>query len=322
MYIEYAKSYSNGNYNVVIFKDGTKVRYNDEDSLVPDFPECVDLKITDKCNLKCPMCHESSVCNGRHADLQDCMDFVSSMHPYTEVAIGGGNPMCYPGLKNLLIECSNANVIPNMTVNIEHLKDPHTWFKVADYLTNDLLNSVGVSVPFWYNKRQLRILKDDKFMTPGFKASTVLHMIIGLNTVKQMKELYGKGFKLLLLGYKTKGRGKELREKSKDAEKIDKNTLELMNNLEEVIKGFNVVSFDNLAIKQLGIGQFCKERNLDFSKIYMGDDGDYTMYVDMVRREYAISSTNETRYSIETMDATEIFKSVQNIKKNRQILEE
>ena len=54
----------------------------------------------------------------------------------------------------------------------------------------------------------------------------------------------------------------------------------------------------------------------------MGDDGDYTMYVDMVRREYAISSTDETRYSIETMDATEIFKNVQNIKKNKQILEE
>lgn len=315
MLINYAKSYRNGNYSVVIFCDGTKIRYSSKDKLIPDFPECVDLKITDKCDLKCPMCHESSTCDGKHADLDDCIEFIRTMHPYTEVALGGGNPMAFPKLRSLLIECSNSDVIANITINIEHLKDPAIDFKVADYLVNDLINSVGISIPFWYTKDKMKILLDDRVMTPGIKKKSVLHMIVGLNTIDQIKGLYGKGFKLLLLGYKNKGRGKTLLGKSGEADKIEKNTQDLIDNLEDIIKGFKVVSFDNLAIKQLKVKEFCENKGMDFSALYMGDDGNYTMYVDLVKKEYAVSSTSEDRHSIDVMDASEIFHNVQKLRK-------
>ena len=49
--------YKNGNYNVVIsFKDGTKVRYNNEDKLVPDTIENFDYCITNFCDNGCPFC--------------------------------------------------------------------------------------------------------------------------------------------------------------------------------------------------------------------------------------------------------------------------
>lgn len=326
MLIDFARSYHNGNYRVIIFKDGTKIRYNNEDKLVPDFAECVDLKITDKCDLKCPMCHESSTCEGKHADLNDCISFIQTMRPYTEVALGGGNPMSFPKLKNLLIECSNSDVIANITVNVEHLKDPAVSFKIADYMINDLISSVGISIPFWYTRKKMGILTSTEFMTPGLKSKSVLHMIVGMNTLDQIKELYGKGFRLLLLGYKDKGRGHVLLEDSSESDKIKKNTQDLIDNLSDIIKGFKVVSFDNLAIKQLKVKEFCDNNGIDFTALYMGNDGDYTMYVDLVKKEYAISSTSEERHKIEVMDASDIFKSVQDLRrttdKNIRIMEE
>lgn len=46
--------YQNGNYNVSIYDDGTKIRETNEDIFISSFPECIDLKITNKCEMLCP----------------------------------------------------------------------------------------------------------------------------------------------------------------------------------------------------------------------------------------------------------------------------
>jgi len=38
-------SYNNGNYNVILLKDGTKIRCNNADELIPDGFESCDMKI-------------------------------------------------------------------------------------------------------------------------------------------------------------------------------------------------------------------------------------------------------------------------------------
>lgn len=48
--------YKNGNYNVTILSDGTKIRKTEEDEFIPEFPENADVKITDKCSQCCPFC--------------------------------------------------------------------------------------------------------------------------------------------------------------------------------------------------------------------------------------------------------------------------
>lgn len=120
-------SYKNGNYNVHIFEDGTKVRENKLDFFKPEFPESFDLKITNKCDRGCLYCHENSIVNGKHGDILN-LPFIDSMHPYTEIAIGGGNPLEHPDLYKFLELCKEKQFIPSMTVNQFH------FMKYKEYL--------------------------------------------------------------------------------------------------------------------------------------------------------------------------------------------
>ena len=55
-------AYNNGNYNVAIYDDGTKIRDNGNDSRIftPEFPESIDLKITNYCDKGCKFCLKPS----------------------------------------------------------------------------------------------------------------------------------------------------------------------------------------------------------------------------------------------------------------------
>lgn len=44
--------YRNGNYNVMLFEDGTKIRFNDKDCLIPEFVESMDMKISNYCPFR------------------------------------------------------------------------------------------------------------------------------------------------------------------------------------------------------------------------------------------------------------------------------
>ena len=62
-------SYFNGNSRVSIYDDGTKIRETDDDEFDEVFPENIDLKITNRCDMSCPMCHENSYSEGEHGEL-------------------------------------------------------------------------------------------------------------------------------------------------------------------------------------------------------------------------------------------------------------
>lgn len=53
------------------------------------------------------------------------------------------------------------------------------------------------------------------------------------------------------------------------------------------------MSFDNLAIQQLQIERLLTKDA--WSRLYMGDDFEYTMYIDAVNQVYAPSSTSQDR---------------------------
>ena len=62
--------YQNGNYNVHLNLDnGTKIRENDLDFFAPAYPESMDIKITNMCNMGCSFCHENSTPDGLHGDI-------------------------------------------------------------------------------------------------------------------------------------------------------------------------------------------------------------------------------------------------------------
>lgn len=271
--------YRNGNYNVVIFDDGTKVRFNKEDKLIPDMPESMDIKITNMCDMGCPFCHENSTVDGKHGDIMN-LKFIDTLLPYTELAIGGGNPLCHPDLIEFLKLLKSKNLIANMTVNQKH------FLKNVDMLkqlcSEGLLKGLGVSLTKVTDKL-IDALKEFP--------NAVIHVINGVHSIEEIEKLYDHDFKMLILGYKFFRRGEDYY-----SEKVDKLMDEWYFWLPEMLNRFEVVSFDNLALKQLKCERLMSEE--EWSKFYMGDDGNYTLYVDVVNQQFAKSSVSTERYSL------------------------
>ena len=89
--------YKNGNFHVAIFDDGTKIRETNDEEFTPDFAENMDIKICNVCDVLCPFCHEGSTKNGKLGDILN-EKFIDTLHPYQEVAIGGGDITSHPDL--------------------------------------------------------------------------------------------------------------------------------------------------------------------------------------------------------------------------------
>lgn len=274
--------YRNGNYNVTIFSDGTKIRETDEDDFISAYPENIDIKISDYCDMGCPMCHENSTVNGKHGDILNA-DFINTLHPYTELAIGGGNPLAHPHLIPFLEKLRERNIIPNLTINQRHFeKDRQLIRKLVD---DKLVYGIGVSL--------VEATSDFVNLIKQYD-NAVIHTINGILTAKQVEILKNNNLKILILGYKIFRRGVDFFNAASDT--IINNQIWLDNALPEIVQQFKAVSFDNLAIKQLNVKQLMSEE--EWNEFYMGDDGQYTMYIDMVNRKFAKNSIAETRYDL------------------------
>ena len=108
--------------------------------------------------------------------------------------------------------------------------------------------------------------------------------------------------KVLILGYKIFRRGETLYSKEANAIETKESILKelLPNILKE--KWFEVVSFDNLALKQLDVKAFLSEK--EWNQFYMGDDGlegeqtSASMFIDMVERKFAKNSCSKERFDL------------------------
>lgn len=285
--------YKNGNYSVTIYDDGTKIRFTMDDDFDALFPESIDIKITNFCDMNCKMCHEMSSINGLHADLNH--PFFDTLVAGTELAIGGGNPLSHPELVSFLQKMKKQGIVSNLTVNQEHFAKNQDFLQTL--IADKLIYGLGISV---LTENHL-----DEILTFISKnPNCVIHIIAGIIDWNLLEKLFDKNLKILILGYKKYGRGT-----SYFSDSIDKKISQLRDNIIDISKHFSVVSFDNLAIMQLDMQlQISKE---DFEKYYMGDDGLFTMYIDMVEGKFALSSTTEKRYDIldNIVDMFQIIKS-------------
>lgn len=272
--------YSNGNYSVSIFDDGTKIRETESENFIAEFPENIDIKITNYCDAGCPMCHEQSTKAGEHASL--AWEFINTLFPGTELAIGGGNPLDHPELESFLRKLKDLGVIANITVNQIHFMRSENIEKLLDYQSRGLIHGIGISL----NR------KTDKFLNriKLFK-NVVIHVINGYHSYDHIAELFDNDLKVLILGYKLFGRGVEYY-----SETVEKNKKDLYNNIHKVLRGFDIVSFDNLAIEQLRVNRLMLQEQWD--QFYMGDDGNFTFYIDAVKGKFAKNSFSKERYDV------------------------
>ena len=293
-------SYKNGNYYVSIFSDGTKIRQTKEEEFIPSFAENCDVKITDKCDGGCAFCYEGCTPGGKHGDILN-YKFLDTLHPYTELAING-NDLTHPDLGKFMQKMREKKVILNMTVNQIHFEKHFNYIK--ELVNDGFIYGLGVS------------LKEptDEFINMITQIpNAVIHVINGIVSIHDLIKLADNNLKILILGYKALRRGKEYLEDHDEC--IDKMVSEMNKYLlSEIIPNewFKVVSFDNLAISQLRLKKRLSSE--EWEKFYMGDDGDFTLYIDMVEGTFGKNSLASDRYVI--MDSLdEMFEIIKKEKK-------
>lgn len=280
----------NGNFNNIICTDGTVIRQTidtNDTELKPDYATNIDIKITDCCDNNCPYCHEGSTLTGKHSNILR-ESFLYTLHPYQEVALGGGNIFEFPELEDLLIILKYLRVITNITLHQNHFTS--NILRLQEYTENKWIYGLGVSLDTPTQRFIDNILKFN---------NGVIHVINGILTYNQIKTLMSlrgsEDLKILILGYKTLRRGAVYSGISKN---IIKNMVELNIMLPSILKHFKRVSFDNLALEQLNVKRYLTEDQ--WNKFYMGDDGTMTFYIDAVNRCYAKNSSEplERRYPL------------------------
>ena len=272
-------NYKNGNYTVTIYDDGTKVRETNDDKFIPNFAECIDVNLSYKCNVGCKFCYLNCNPKGKEADLksENTLKFLDSLKPYTEIALNLNNYEM-KGLKYFLTEAKKRNIIANVTVNIKIIDLDY----LLDLKKDNLIHGIRVSISDFNNLDKELILRLSKI------DDIVFHLVAGIVTASDMIKLSEiADLKVLILGYKNVGKGETL---LKNNFNIINNINLIKNNINGLKNFFKVMSFDNLAVEQLNLKEAFKDI---FDDYYMGDDGQFTYYVDLVYNTFSKSSLDK-----------------------------
>ena len=287
--------YKNGNFRTIILSDGTKIRETEDNEFIPAFAENMDIKICNYCDMGCPFCHEGSTTDGKFGDILN-EKFINTLHPYQEIALGGGDATSHPDLISFLQKLKNRKVIVNMTVNQIHFEKKQEFIKKL--VEEKLIYGLGVSL---VNPTEnfVKLIKQ--------YPNAVIHVINGVLKPSDVEALKNNDLKMLILGYKHLRRGDEYYESEMIG--IKAKQYWLYSNLEFMLKEFKVVSFDNLAIEQLGVKRLLSDEEWD--EFYQGDDGSFTYYIDMVERKFAKSSTAPFDQRYDLLDSVDdMFKKI------------
>ena len=187
-------NYKNGNALISIDPfDGTRVIYTEDDDFDLEFPLNMDVNIGRRCDGGCQFCYEGATPDGPEADLLH-IPFIDSLHAYTEIAING-NSVNHPDLIPFLELLKEKKVFASMTVNQIHFEQKEEL--IADLINKKLIRGLGISLR---NPTPEFIAKAQKY------PNAVIHTIAGITTPGDYVKLVDKGLKVLILGYKDKGR--------------------------------------------------------------------------------------------------------------------
>lgn len=286
-------TYKNGNTWTTIYNDGTKTHYTKDDEFNFAFSESCDISISQCCDNGCEWCYYGCSPTGKHGKLTG-WKFFDSMRPYTEIAINLQSPV-NPDLIPFLTEMRDRKIIVNVTVNQNHFMDDSMLSLICHLESHGLIKGVGVSLTNPIQNGFIETVKEFP--------NAVIHVIAGVTPWEDIQYLMGRGLKILILGYKKTGRGKKYYDGLFIPIITQMKYLE--GGLDDVINGFKVVSFDNLAIEQLHI----KDRltNKEWNMFYGGDDGTVTFFIDLVKGVFARNSLSQITYPIGDKTIDEMF---------------
>lgn len=290
-------SYQNGNANISIDNLGTRIiQYEDELHL--DYPLNIDIRVMNKCSFGynpntgkafCSFCHESARTDGAECDYQALKEKLSPLPYGIELAIGANEVS--DGLMDFLIWAKIKGFICNLTVNQGHLKRDYNQLKYL--IQKDFIKGLGVSY-----RSSL------KWNVPEFILNyehSVFHVIAGIDDVLSVLALKELGVKkILVLGEKDFG--------------FNQGNVNLNSKKHKMwyywilkcINTFDLVSFDNLALKQLNI----KRLFLNSKDFETFDQGEHSFYINAVDQTLAPSSRSDEIVSWNDYSLKEYFQSL------------
>ena len=280
-------NYKNGNATITIDEEGTRV-IECEGSLKLDYPLNLDIRVSSTCsfaNTLCKdFCHESALVKGKDVDYKKLKLILSDLPKGIELAIGCNH------LNNEFIEflvwCKDKEYIANITINQGHIQ--RDTFNLIQVLQFDLIKGLGISYR-----------KDLKWNIPEFLLhypNTIFNVIVGIDTIEDIKSLSEKGVnKITVLGEKDFGYNKG---------KV-KNHKEWIIYVRQLFDLFKVVSFDNLAVNQLKVKRFFKEK--DWESIYQYE---HSFYIDGVNEVFKPSSRSEEQVHWDNYSIKQYFKEL------------
>lgn len=321
--------YDNGNYEVRIHTCGTKEREThdkDDTEFVSDFPESIDLHISNKCSNTCEFCYSNCEPDGKEADLVNLPKFFDTLRPFTELAVNMNSDIP-EGFEQFLTVMKQKQIIVNMTVNQKQFMSDYFRVSLDRWVSEELIRGIGISLDC---------------ATPEFielvkkYPNAVIHAIVGVTSRQSWNRLANNDLKVLILGYKQVGRGKTFYDEghyifkkggvlksiteetpvtAKASEVIASYSDWLKEELMSLMPSFKVMSFDNLALGQLDVRSKLSEEQ--WNQFYMGDDGCHTMYIDLVKGEYASDSLTDERNSPLLDSIDEMFAVIKKQAKDR-----
>ena len=308
--------YKNGNYIVTAsgFNLEKRCLRRGED-LKPDFPDSIDLKISNRCSSGCPYCHESSTKDGDICNTEELFKHLSELpKEHIEIAIGGGNVLESKGeLRKVLEWCKDRGYRPRITINEDTINE-EADVKYLETLIDGYGVALGVSLRPGMSEDRLK--KVVGLLQYGYmlERSVVYHIICGAFPLDLLEKLctgwesFLCSRKILFLGFKNFGRAKDngiKPERLGDFERLVKKLI-LQGREGHGMAVSNTYGFDNLAIEQLNIESALLGK--EFRDIFMGPEFSCSMYVDGVKGEYAKTSRDTERTSWNDIGILEFFK--------------
>jgi MoaA/NifB/PqqE/SkfB family radical SAM enzyme len=285
----------NGNYyvlygNMFHKKEKLRLQIDSIPDMIPEYPELVDMKITNTCEHKCPFCYMNSVSEGEHAKLEDIYRILRMFKIKTEFALGGGNVLLHPDFTKIVKHIHYKDHIVNITIRYDDTKTIENNKNIKRAIKK-YVSGIGISVQ---KAKDVDVASDfiKEMLDLGKHVS--LHIIpemIGsdesVDIMNKMTELNDTLFdlgienkcKVLLLGLKQSGRAKELK--------------------------YDLLSDNELhSLEEASRYQFCVDTSFAntyeyFFKTYYNDckdffltrnEGEFSMYIDAVNNKAYASS--------------------------------
>lgn len=269
-------------YVVFNWRTGGKMRLAPEGATYDksSSPELVDLKITDGCQYGCSFCYQGSTPSGQDGDINAIGDIIKALGinglGIFELAIGGGEPT------------ASEHFASTITFAVENVIKPSFTTFAVDWLLDErkvaaakLCGGIGVSV---HNAKDLHKVAKIQAAVPG--VSIVAQHVYGSMSAKDTADLIIRctrdDIHLLLLGYKTTGRGGQVKPHG-------------MTKIVEHLPSYSLKAYGRLSADTALVASHPElMEHLRVNNVFVSTkEGAFSMYVDAVTMEAARSSYDD-----------------------------